>query len=162
MRFSEFKSNVENWAEVRGIYSQSTEAKQIAKGLEEAGELLVALEDDSKRDIEDAIGDIAVCVVNAAKLANKTIYTNINPYSGCMSSTTLTVMSLVDRGYSTCIMYLSGLCDKYDVTFESCLNAAWDEIKERKGMMIGGFYVKYSSMTTEQQREFDDRNKGWI
>jgi len=29
-------------------------------------------------------------------------------------------------------------------------------------MMINGFYVKYASMTTEQQRDFDERNKGWI
>jgi len=162
MNFSEFKRNVENWAEVRGIYVQSTEAKQVAKGLEEVGELLVALEVDSRRDIEDAIGDVAVCVVNAAMLADKRIYTHVKPYNGCMSSVTLATMALVDGGYSTCIMYLAGLSDKYDVKFESCLNRAWDEIKHRKGMMVDGFYVKYESMTTEQQREFDDRSKGWI
>ena len=29
-----------------------------------------------------------------------------------------------------------------DVDFESCVQAAWDEIKDRKGRMIDGVFVK--------------------
>ena len=65
MDFKTFKANVEKWAEVRCIYEQSTEANQRAKALEEIGEYLTAETDDERID---AIGDIAVCIVNAAYL----------------------------------------------------------------------------------------------
>ena len=29
-----------------------------------------------------------------------------------------------------------------DINFESCVQAAWDEIKDRKGRMIDGVFVK--------------------
>ena len=42
MTFEEFKANVQRWAQIRGIYDQSTEAHQQAKALEEIGEYLTA------------------------------------------------------------------------------------------------------------------------
>ena len=37
-----------------------------------------------------------------------------------------------------------------------CLQSAYNEIKDRKGMMIDGTFVKYEDLTPEQQKELDE------
>ena len=37
---------------------------------------------------------------------------------------------------------LSKFLTEYGLTLESCVQAAWDEIKDRKGRMIDGVFVK--------------------
>jgi hypothetical protein len=41
--------------------------------------------------------------------------------------------------------------------FEECCAAAWNEIKDRKGMMVNGSYVKYEDFTDEQRLDFMNR-----
>lgn len=56
------------WAEARGIIPNATPASQLLKAVSEMGELCDA---EGKRDlhaIEDAVGDVLVCMINYCAL----------------------------------------------------------------------------------------------
>ena len=155
MKFEEFKKNVEEWARVRGIYDQSTEAHQQAKALEEIGEYLTAKNDDERMD---AIGDIAVCIVNAAKLDD-----SMKPLSiqyGTEDDISDAAHAVVYGAYDISLGILSDMCINHKYNFQRCLAKAWNEIKDRKGMMVDGKYVKWESMTEEQSAELNRRDSG--
>jgi len=148
MKFKKFKENVENWARVRGIYGESTEAHQQAKALEEIGEYLTAETDDERMD---AIGDIAVCIVNAARIRGEwiTIYDYTIGYIRNVADL------ILSSSYKYALSQLKALAVKHGYKFEDCLDKAWNEIKDRKGMMVDGKYVKWENLTDEQREEFE-------
>lgn len=156
MKFKEFKQNVGEWARVRGIYEQSTEAHQQAKALEEVGEYLTAENDDERAD---AIGDIAVCIVNAAFFDRHEDYLNVGG-EGETSSIADLAKSVLDQRYNRSLGCLNLISGRFGLGFGECLDAAWNEIKDRKGMMIEGKYVKWESMSDEQRKEFTLRDSG--
>ena len=67
--FDEFQANVEQWADARGIYEHSTLQAQVLKAVSEMGELADAAIKGDGEALEDAIGDVVVCLINAAFLA---------------------------------------------------------------------------------------------
>jgi len=135
MEFKEFKKNVEQWAEERGIYEQSTEAHQQAKALEEVGEYLTAENDDERMD---AIGDIAVCIVNAARFRIK----DINIKCTIRDEICDVTYAILHRDYDFALGILHDLSINHKYNFNLCLEKAWNEIKKRKGRMIDGKFVK--------------------
>ena len=62
--------------------------------------------------------------------------------------------------YYTAMMQLWKQACTDGIGFRKSLEKAWDEIKDRKGMMIDGKYVKWDSMTEEQKAEFNRRDSG--
>lgn len=66
MNFEEFRSNVERWAAERGIYEHSTIQAQVLKAASEMGELADATIKGDLPAFTDAVGDVIVCLVNAA------------------------------------------------------------------------------------------------
>lgn len=46
------------------------------------------------------------------------------------------------------------LAERCNVAFDECLRMAWDEIKDRKGMMVDGVFVKYEDFTKDQFNEY--------
>jgi len=44
------------------------------------------------------------------------------------------------------IVVLSNIAGRHNLTIEECLAAAWDDIKDRKGKMIDGIFVKESDL----------------
>ena len=69
LRFDEFQANVEQWADARGIYEHSTLQAQVLKAVSEMGELADAAIKGDGAALEDAIGDVVVCLINTAFLA---------------------------------------------------------------------------------------------
>ena len=67
MKFEEFKSNVEKWAEERGIYEHSTALAQALKGVSEMGELADHAVKGDIEALKDDIGDVCVCIVTSRK-----------------------------------------------------------------------------------------------
>lgn len=64
MSFAEYELKVIRWAEDRGIIANATPTSQLLKAVSEMGELADA---EGKRDmaaIEDAVGDVLVCLIN--------------------------------------------------------------------------------------------------
>ncbi len=151
MKFDDFKRKVEGWAEVRGIYDQSTEDKQILKFAEELGEFLIAETENEKMD---AIGDMAVCIVNANKFKSLNIEIIGARYGKGIGD----VCSFVKfKSYSSAIEALMGLAHSEGFKFNDCLQMAWDEIKDRKGIMINGLFVKWENLTEKQKKDLQER-----
>lgn len=99
MTIQQLESAVIDWSTERGIIEYSTVQAQVLKAVSEMGELADAVIKGQRDEFRDAVGDVMVCLINAA--------------------------------------HMQGM------TLESCLQAAWDEIKDRRGSMSpSGAWVK--------------------
>jgi hypothetical protein len=114
---SKAEERVEQWSGNRGILDQSTCEKQMLKFKEERLEMM------------DAIGDQAVCLINAKLLG----------------------LSLAE--YDEGIGSLIEACNSTGVEFDECLSMAIDVIKKRAGLMVDGLYVKWANLTHPQRVE---------
>lgn len=155
MNWNEFKNNVEQWAEERGIYEHSTPEAQLLKALSELGELADAVVKNDREALIDAIGDVAVCMVNYARLAGEHI-TNPDSTENTVGTTALIgalsiyigghIMSAEEKRFIDTYRTfetLVAICKNEGTTFIHCCARAWDEIKDRKGRMVpGGAFVK--------------------
>ena len=154
MKFSDFKNNVEGWAEKRGIYEYSTAGAQILKGISENGELADAVIKGDKEALKDAIGDAVVCLVNFAKLQGHDLYLAVVDKPTVTDSQLIVgqitqdlgklVFNPDDRGLlDSAIDHLQVIADQQGLDFLECCKFAWDEIKDRTGRMVaGGAFVK--------------------
>lgn len=68
--FSMTEFEVLRWSEARGILKHGTALGQAKKTLEEAQELIDAINANDKEAIADAIGDVMVTLVNVAALTD--------------------------------------------------------------------------------------------
>lgn len=166
MTFNEFKNNVELWAAERGIYDHSTTSAQLMKALSELGELADAIIKGDDEALKDAVGDVAVCVINAAYLedvgldkASRLVAMPKEPLIKAASSTPPRVVGRIASGiggylfgskdefrqaaFTGSIVALKALCAHKGLDFMDCCEHAWNEIKDRKGRMVaGGAFVK--------------------
>lgn len=83
---------VMQWAKARGIYDNGTALGQAKKTVEEANELLAAVEANDRAEIADAIGDVMVALVNVGVLCDMDVrqcfynaYKVIEPRKGYMN-----------------------------------------------------------------------------
>lgn len=51
------------------------------------------------------------------------------------------------------LVVLTNICIRNNVSFISCLDAAWEDIKDRKGIMYNGVFVKSTDPAYEQCRK---------
>lgn len=68
MSFEELQVKVINWASDRKIIPNATPASQLMKAVSEMGELCDAEGRQNIEEIEDAVGDILVCLINYCEL----------------------------------------------------------------------------------------------
>lgn len=159
IKFNEFRHNVETWAAARGIYQHSTPRAQALKAVSEAGELADAVIKGDRAAMIDAIGDIAVCVVNAALMAGEVLRIEDASEEITTGDVQLAAAWVADRaaglavdiggvnGLDTtlndCMGSLLDMCAAAGVPMEDCCAAAWNEIKDRTGRMVAsGAFVK--------------------
>ena len=162
MTFEGFKSNVEQWAEARGIYEHSTPLAQALKAVSEVGELADAVIKDDKDALKDAIGDVAVCLINSAKLLGVDVSLDSHDEfhkSSCskeraaicaffvsdiassivLGSAEWSIEDAIEYSFSQLIR----TAEASGLEFMDCCEAAWLEIMDRKGKMVaGGAFVK--------------------
>lgn len=161
MTFQEFKANVEQWAQDRGIYEHSTALAQCLKAASELGELADHTIKGDRDAMKDDIGDIAVCLVNVAKMEGIKVvledaHENIMPddLQVCVAVLADVIGGIASgftpwsTGYPSdriegAFNALRDLAWRAGFTFEECYTHAWHEIKDRKGRMVaGGAFVK--------------------
>lgn len=68
--FEELNGLVVDWAEDRNIIGGSTVRDQYIKAVSEMGELGDAILKNNKDEVEDAIGDVMVCLINLSKISD--------------------------------------------------------------------------------------------
>lgn len=159
MTFDEFKQNVETWAKERGIYTHSTPTAQLLKTLSEIGELADAVIKSDREALKDAIGDVAVCLVNYAYMADRSFdmedivnrieyCEDVETAIGFMASEIggLITDESIEFPESVMALLMDTAEDKYGLSFLGCCEHAWDQIKDRRGRMVpGGAFVKDES-----------------
>lgn len=163
MTFDEFKQNVRAWSESRGIYEHSTALAQALKAVSEVGELADAVIKGDREALIDAIGDVAVCLVNVSWLCGIDMQIEATELVDGESSQEIaaSVACIVgevardaafDLDDHSCWLIgnamrdLSDLATLNETTIEACCEAAWNQIKDRKGRMVaGGAFVKESN-----------------
>lgn len=130
MKFEEFQNNIEQLAKVDGTYEQSTEAQEKAQALKAVGDYLIAETDKNRID---AIGDIAVCIVNIANISNYSLrcYPTTEHNFGCVRPLTI---HIIDGGKHQweAIKELQIIANYYGYNFNVCLGMAWNKIKNRE------------------------------
>ncbi len=118
---------IRDWAKEKGILDKGDAKTQALKLIEEAGELAKAILNDDYDEFVDAIGDCTVVLTNLAELGNKYFATYPDYYE-----------DVAGDGGSR--MLQPGNV----ISIEMCINSAYDVIKNRKGKMENGTFIKES------------------
>lgn len=165
LSWNEFTANVQQWATERGIYEHSTPDAQALKTLSEIGELADSVIKGDHDGLKDAVGDVAVCLVNYAAMKGidlsedpgEVTKEDIPGRAGKANLTAVLAMHasqlvwpLVDQAeYETdlvvyvCLQAANEIAFLSDLEFLDCCAHAWETIKDRKGRMAaGGAFVK--------------------
>lgn len=165
MSFEQFRTNVEAWATERGIYEHSTALAQALKAVSEVGELADAVIKNDKEALIDAVGDVAVCLVNVTKMQSidldleyifddESLGKTMTPEkaAGFLSYAAGNVCYSLGNGKESSPLNevldgsfysLYAISSLNGLDFLQCCESAWSEIKDRKGRMVaGGAFVK--------------------
>lgn len=151
--------NIENWAEDRNLIEGSTPKKQFIKLMEEFGELCSGVAKNKPDVIKDSIGDcfVVTVILKCQFKTNLFIRPTWNSLNKNLDVSLILARlardaSLIPKSDLSAQVKLEIICGivrhlidvsfLLDVDFESCVQAAWDEIKDRKGRMIDGVFVK--------------------
>ena len=159
-RFTDFRA----WAHDRNLIAGSTPIDQLMKTFEEFGELANGINKGKIEEIKDGIGDVAVTLVIAAEqmgihnfdvaplspdfnFSAKTAALEVAALIGALADFTVAMpvphYAVTRRAAMSKIMYgLDHIARCYGLTFGECCDAAWEEIKDRKGRMSNGVFVK--------------------
>lgn len=162
-----FQGLVKQWAVDRNLIEGSKPEAQCVKLIEEYGELARGVAKQDETLIKDSIGDtLVVCIILAAQLGSdsfnidKLIFersevnsANVREKLVMSGATELGAISyfinVTNRDIDRCIGNIYALCDTlaeiaylYKWSLADCLEAAYNEIKDRKGRMVDGIFIK--------------------
>lgn len=150
----ELISKIEQWAEDRNIIKGSKPIDQAMKLFSEFGKLADNV--GKGRDCRDDIGDIFVVLVIIAKQKGLDIMQAMH-YSGIsVGSLKHGVVNLAgcleyfitqDGGQSSlmeCLESLDAVCWESNCKMVDCVSLAYRDIKDRKGLMHNGVFIKES------------------
>lgn len=155
---------IEQWAEDRNLIKGSTPQKQMLKLMEEFGELCGGIAKNKPEVIKDSIGDcfvVLVILTNQLKVDLDFEYLFAETYKNLQQTNddpTLSTLLFIARSGSLadCIGYcddpsleiaglfslLTLISSKLYLDLEDCVQHAYNQIKDRKGKMIDGVFVK--------------------
>lgn len=172
---------VNAWAKERGLDKVDARA-QYTKLIEEQGELAKAIVQkniEGHSGVLDSIGDYQVtliiyCLIRDIRIAfwktviNPKEFTTEKLYMNLVSTSSKIIANynkgLVTneiRSIENTFQLLSLVAGKYDTTLEDTLELAYNEIKDRKGRLVNGVFIKGDDFTRTQgyERGFEDGKK---
>lgn len=155
----ELINKVEEWSGERGLNAADPN-KQRLKLWEEFGELCAAVARSNREGVIDAIGDILVVMIiykqQLGHGSNWLLYPRQDNVGLLSRLDDTSLIDCIGRGISdsqSCIECLgivpenlTVLAYRLDTNLEECLQSAYDEIKDRRGRMINGVFVKESDL----------------
>ena len=164
MELKKLITNVQKWSIDRGL-DKADSKKQMLKLYEEFGELASGLAKGNKEVVKDSIGDVVVVLIILAQqqgvrlisdfelsyenISKENVVLEASEYIGVVSN--LVKRNLKCEGHIVyLITYLQRIAKDEGLKFEDCLSQAWNEIKDRKGNLIDGVWVKEEDLTDEQ------------
>ncbi|ARE65429.1 hypothetical protein C0145_06465 [Moraxella catarrhalis] len=155
----EIIEKITKWAEDRNLIKGSTPIKQGLKLMSEYGELCDAVAKHDLEEIKDAIGDIGVvmCIIseqyNHSTAEDASIgarKTSELDYSVVALADVLSGVVLNDRLAIDGWFLLTSIAQAFDFSLEQCLEHAYNEIKDRRGVMFDGVFIKDTDSSYQQ------------
>lgn len=158
----EFTKLIEQWAEDRNLHTAAP-TKQYDKLIEEFGELMKGINKHDIEMIRDSIGDMYVVMVvmsrqlglsmtDLMKIENVDTLRPQHSTFGYVGALNRLADNMKSNefydGYvfiwnaSDIEKQLAKTCAEYEISFVDCVGLAYNEIKDRKGKMINGKFVK--------------------
>ena len=146
---------VEQWAQDRNLINGCKPIDQAMKLFSEAGELADNI--GKGRDIKDDVGDVLVVMIIISKQLGATLSSfNAPEWAEDTNKKLLLKLqgSLVDyvefaeyKSFPSGIVkrilnILNGIARNHKTTLEECLSVAYNDIKDRKGIMHNGTFIK--------------------
>ena len=156
MELKKLITNVQKWSIDRGL-DKADSKKQMLKLYEEFGELASGLAKGNKEVVKDSIGDVVVVLIILAQqqgvrlisdfelsyenISKENVVLEASEYIGAVSN--FVKRNLKCEGHIVyLIAYLQRIAKDEGLKFKDCLSLAWNEIKDRKGKLIDGVWVK--------------------
>lgn len=165
----ELIKKVEQWAIDRNLHTASPQA-QTLKVVEEFTEMLVADQHHFAGDVIDGIGDTYVTLIVLYKQLDMDfteVYKKAKEYKGNNRRSAEALNWLVSGiAKQNRIIFTAGVIfilrtleyyeSEYQQTPEHCLSVAYNEIKDRKGRMIDGAFVKESDLKSSSFSQIEE------
>ena len=152
---------IEQWAEERNLIKGSTPQKQMLKLMEEFGELCGGITKNKPDVIKDSVGDCFVVTVILCKQLDLEAELYSSVVISEFKDTSITEQLLeavhnlggitipINQGWRITKEWIELFCINLMIialfeglSFEDCVQHAYDQIKDRKGKMIDGVFVK--------------------
>ena len=158
MNNTELENKVQQWFVDRNLH-KANPVKQFLKLMEESGELFEGIAKDKPELIYDALGDIQVVLIGLEQQINNSAQISANQQELKLLLMVSSLGNISQKLYShVChnetqtpliksdIMFLDSVINSVSLfngtNTENCLQIAYDAIKDRKGKMIDGVFVK--------------------
>jgi len=152
------EKKVQQWFVDRNLH-EANPVKQFLKLMEESGELFEGIAKDKSELIYDALGDIQVVMIGLEQQINNGAQISANEQELELLLMVSSLGNISQKLYShVChnetqtpliksdIMFLDSVINSVSIfngtNTENCLQIAYDAIKDRKGKMIDGVFVK--------------------
>lgn len=152
---------------ILGPEAQGTRVGQAKKTIEEATEILAGIIKNDHDEIKDGIGDTYVTLCMQASLCGFTMDeiervifpSEANPSAlgrayntlrhavdilGTIAYLEQSTVQGVKTAATGCLVSLKAQASMSGYSFNECVDRAWAAIKDRKGRMVGGIFVKES------------------
>lgn len=151
---------IEQWARDRELDKNGTVEGQLIKTSEEVAELIIAISKNNVKDIQDAVGDVFVTLVIGCLLANgidiEDAYYHASKTSTMKPKRKLDLIYFINgslhsvlqaetyiwRDMVYVIECLMDVCNWYKLDFSDCVEVAYKEIADRKGVVKNGTFIK--------------------
>lgn len=140
--YNEIQALVIDWANERELIKEDNAPAQRLKLLEEVGETARAILKNDVPAIKDGIGDIFVVLIILAEQLKQPINFEVVNYESHIDYFAIFRDILDPRFLVFSIGFLQKICKKLDLDLEECINLAYNEIKNRKGITINGTFQK--------------------
>lgn len=158
MNNTELKNKVQQWFVDRNLH-EANPVKQFLKLMEESGELFEGIAKDKSELIYDALGDIQVVMIGLEQQIKNGAQISANQQELELLLMVSSLGNIAQKLYShVChnetqtpliksdLMFLDSVISTIslynETTSEKCLDEAYEVIKDRKGKMIDGVFVK--------------------
>jgi uncharacterized 18.2 kDa protein in rep-hol intergenic region len=166
MEMRELIKLIEQWAIDRGLDKNGTVEGQLIKTAEEVAELIIGISKDDIDVIKDSIGDVFVTLVVGFVVENdytENLYYDLEEILNNETKQDLRKAPIIQDllvgthdligdttylgGMSQIIIQpLLNVCTKYDLDITDCVEVAYKEIVDRKGVVKNGTFVKESDL----------------
>lgn len=160
MELKELITKIEQWAIDRELDKEATVEAQSIKTAEEMAELIIGISKNNLEVIKDSVGDVFVTLVIGNMIDEKLDMEEIYKTTlECMNSKIVAdkkmemlclseiMQGICERGYDAitigvAIGNIVGIAKIYNLDFTDCIESAYNEIKDRKGVLKNGCFVK--------------------